>query len=279
MVRCRRLRWLVIGAAACAATACADDDGDAAGTFTPGTPGTLTVAVNLPAPGFWEGSAAAPTGGFEHGLALALMDRFDLDRLQVVDVPFDRLVAGDLGGADLALAELTPTADRDEVLDFTAGYLDANPAAIVQPGTALADLAAARELSWVVQTGSTQERLVDEVIRPDGDIARVADIDAVVDAVGEGRADAGLLDLPTALVEQGLTGGELVVVAQFGTGDELAIAVPDGSPNHEALDSAIRAFLADGTIDDLADDWLGRGADGTEIDVPLIRARASELDG
>lgn len=145
-----------------ASTACGTvDDADPAGTFTPATAGVLTVATNLPAPGFWEGPATAPDGGFEHGLAVALADRFGLDSVVVVDVPFEQIVAGDLGGADLALAQLTPTDARDAVLDFTGGYLDSNPAVIVRPGTDVDDMAAARELTWVVQAGSTQQDLVD----------------------------------------------------------------------------------------------------------------------
>ena len=69
--------------------------GPAAGSFSPSEPGVLMVAASLPAPGFWEGTAAAPTGGFEHGLALELAERFGLDEVRVVDVPFDRLVTGD----------------------------------------------------------------------------------------------------------------------------------------------------------------------------------------
>lgn len=261
-----------------AATACgAVDDADPAGTFTPATPGVLTVATNLPAPGFWEGPATAPTGGFEHGLAVALAERFGLDSVVVVDVPFEQIVAGDLGGADLALAQLTPTDDRDAVLDFTTGYLDSNPAVIVRPGTDVDDMAAARELTWVVQAGSTQQDLVDEVIRPDDQVMTVATIDAVVDAVLAGDATAGLLDLPTALVEQRLTDGQVVVAAQFDTDDVLALAVPEGSDDLEALDSAVRAFVADGTVEALADEWLGGDVLGSQVDLPLIRSRTSQI--
>ena len=57
----------------------------------------------MPTADFWEGTAASPTGGFEYELARRLADRFGLgskcgSRL----VHFHRIVAGDLGGADLA---------------------------------------------------------------------------------------------------------------------------------------------------------------------------------
>jgi polar amino acid transport system substrate-binding protein len=56
------------------------------------------------------------------------------------------------------------------------------------------------------------------------------------------------------------------VLGQLDGGEDLAGALPDGSPNREVVDSAIRALRADGTIDALASRWLGK----SEEDVPLI---------
>ena len=74
-----------------------------------------------------------------------------------------------------------------------------------------------------------------------------------------------------------MTDGGVVVAAQFGTDDVLAIAVPEGSDDLEALDSAVRAMLADGTVESLADEWLGRDVLGGQVDVPLIRSRSSQI--
>lgn len=64
----------------------------AAGRFRPVEPGTPTVATSeIPTTGFWEGTPTQPTGGFEWSLANALADRFGLDRVRVVTVPFSKL--------------------------------------------------------------------------------------------------------------------------------------------------------------------------------------------
>src|SRR5690349_16265328 len=65
--------------------------------FKPVKPGVLTVATGfVPAPGFWEGSP--PRAGLEAALASKLARRLGLGRVDVVQVPFARLAAGDLGG-------------------------------------------------------------------------------------------------------------------------------------------------------------------------------------
>ena len=63
------------------------------------------------------------------------------------------------------------------------------------------------------------------------------------------------------------------VIAQLGEDEGLAAALPPGSDNTVAVDSAIRAFLADGTIDDLSREWLGAELADGAADLPLIRLR------
>jgi polar amino acid transport system substrate-binding protein len=130
-----RRNWAVFGvllaAVAFAVSACSTDQGAAGSKFHPVTPGVLTVATAfLPAPGFWEGRP--PTRGFEATLAAALAHRLGLDRVRVVQVPFASITSGKLGGADLALSQLTPTKKREQRLDFTTPYLTAPPGVLAR---------------------------------------------------------------------------------------------------------------------------------------------------
>src|SRR5581483_7255615 len=84
---------LAVGLAACGMNI------NAAGNFKPRHPGALTVATGeIPLAGMWTGTAKHPTGGFEYELAKALAKRFGLERVDVVVIPFNRLVRGDMGG-------------------------------------------------------------------------------------------------------------------------------------------------------------------------------------
>jgi ABC-type amino acid transport substrate-binding protein len=145
----------------------ADTSSPAAGTFTPHTPGVLTVATSsVPSAGFWEGTPSHPTGGLEYELARDLADRFGLGSVRVKLVHFHQIVSGRLDGADLALALITPTAERGQFLDFSAPYLDAAPTVIVRRGTAVPDLSTAQDLRWGAVRATTFVSTIKTAIAP-----------------------------------------------------------------------------------------------------------------
>ncbi|HTU78990.1 MAG TPA: ABC transporter substrate-binding protein [Solirubrobacteraceae bacterium] len=245
----------------------------AAGTFTPRTRGTLTVATaQIPDPGFWYGSAKHPTGGFEYGLARALAARFGLARVKVIVVPFARLVAGELEGADLALSDITVTAARARHVSFSSAYLAAPPSILVRPGTQVADVHAAQELRWAVQRGTTLQEALADTIHPARAPLVFAHQHEALRALRSGRASAVMLDLPVALAYARESPASYAVAAQLPSEDVLAAALPHGSENLEAVDSAIRAFSEDGTIERLGRRWLHTSLhEGAAEQVPALR--------
>lgn len=276
-LRARRAGFLALGSLLVAvAVACggnSETTGNlAAGTFRPAHPGVLTVATGqVPAAGFWEGTVAAPTGGFEFGLAQAMAKRFGLASVKVVEVPFGDLIAGRLGGADLALSQLTPSPAREKVLDFSEPYLPAQPAVLVRAGTRVNDMAAAQAQRWSVRRQSTLESFLTTTVRPTHHVEAVDTRQASLDALAAGRVDAVLLDLPVAAAIASASGGHLKVAGQFPTEDNLAVALPNHSSNKDAIDSAVRALTTDGTLQRLADRWLKVAVTGgLADDVPII---------
>jgi polar amino acid transport system substrate-binding protein len=256
--------------------ACDEVNAPSEGAFEPSKPGVLTVATDrLPQPGFWNGEPE-PDGGFEWALAEELAGRFGLDEVEVVVRPFEQLVQGDLGGADLAMSQITPTSERDEVLDFSEPYLSANPAVLVAEDFEVRDVKEARELTWAVQRGTTLEEDLERRIVPDDQVLHLDSQSEVVEAVREGEVDAALLDLPVALAYARHSEGELMVAAQLASDEALAIALPEGSGNREAVDSAIRFLINEGRLSELAERWLGsplRGGDFSIEDVRVIRTK------
>jgi ABC-type amino acid transport substrate-binding protein len=91
-------------------------------------------------------------------------------------------------------------------------------------------------------------------------------------AVEHETVEAGLLDLPVAAAIARESNGKLKVAGQFESNDDISAALPKGSSNVDAVSSAFRGLVADGTIAALARRWLGLTLNGTSADqVPLIR--------
>ncbi len=229
------------------------------------------VTSDVPQAGFWEGTPAHLTGGLEYELARDLAQRFGLKTVRVELEHFHRVVVGRLGGADMALDLVTPTAQRARVLDFSAPYLNAAPTVLVRTGTRVPDLETARGLRWGAIEGSTLVGFIDTLVAPNAPV-KTYDNDAVLLSALEARqVDAVLLDMPAAVVLATRSHGRLQAVAQLPQSEDIAAALPKGSDNVQAVDSALRAFSADGTIDDLLRTWIGPTAADAEHDIPLLR--------
>ncbi len=143
----------------------------AAGTFKPRNRGVLTVVTSdVPEPGFWEGTVAHPTGGFEYALARDLATRFGLKSVQIRVEQFNHVVDGNLGDGDLALDLITPTSEREQKLDFSAAYLTDPPAVVVRSGTDIPDLATAQEVKWGAITWTTFVGDIRSLVDPDSPV-------------------------------------------------------------------------------------------------------------
>jgi ABC-type amino acid transport substrate-binding protein len=146
---------------------------------------------------------------------------------------------------------------------------------LVKSGTDVPDLQTAQSLTWAVGKSTTLRDYVHDTIRPDHDPLLTSTRKETTDAITSGRVDAGLLDLPVASAFASQSGGQLSVAGQFDFNDDVSAALPNGSDNSDAVSSAIRAFIADGTIKKLAQRWLGLDLnDQVAEDVPLIRTNS-----
>lgn len=243
---------------------------NSAGTFTPAKAGVLTVATSaVPSPGFWEGTPQHPTGGFEYELARELAQRFGLNQVKIRIVHFHRIVRGHLGGADMGIDLITPTAEREEHLTFSTAYLETAPTVLVRTGTDVADLKTAQELRWGAIQSTTFVEDVEKQIVPEEEPLLYDGQRELLAALRSGQIEATLLDLPLAVAVANESEGELEAAAKLPEAEPLAIALPSGSSNRQAVDSAINAFAEDGTIERLLQEWVGPEAAEDE-EIPLL---------
>ena len=276
---------LLAGALVTGLTACGgdddDEDGGEAGTtapeagdteFTPVTDDTLTVVTSLPAPGFWNGDdPSAITGGYEYEIAQAMQERLGLGDLEVVNVSFDQLVAGQVGDFDVALSQVTITEEREEVVDFTDPYFESDQGVIVQTGTEVATVEDAQALQWGVQSGTTGADYVADVLQPEQEAQVFQDLAAGFAALQAGQVDAFMMDTAIVLSQAAESGGEQEVVAQFTTGEEYGGILPEGSAgsaNADAINGILAELEEDGSLSDFAVEWLGGDPEAIPVLTP-----------
>jgi polar amino acid transport system substrate-binding protein len=267
----RILIVLAFAAAACGGGSEEPTETTTQGGFSPVTEGVLTVATNLPAPGFWNGDdPSAIEGGFEYGIATELADRLGLDGVNVVNVSFDALVAGQARDFDIALSQVTITDERAEVVDFTVPYFSSDQGVLVRKGTDVSDLGAAKQLQWGVQASTTGQSFVDEEIQPDEETRVYSETTQAFTALQANQVDAVLLDTAIVLGQAAEPGSPFEVVAQFKSGEAYGGILPKGSPNREAIDDHLQEMIDDGTTSDLSDEFLKPELGGDPTKVPYI---------
>lgn len=263
---------VILALAACAPAEEDATPGGGSDGFIPVGENVLTVATNLPAPGFWNGDDPSRIeGGFEYGIAQELAQRLGLeDGVRVVNVSFDSLVAGQARGFDVALSQVTITEERAEVVDFTEPYFNSDQGIMVRKGTRVPDLAAARSLRWGVQASTTGQTYVEEQIQPTTEALVYSETTQAFTALQANQIDAVLLDTAIVLAQSSQPDSPFEVVGQFRTGEAYGGVLPKGSGNKTEIDRHLQEMKQDGTIANLGDEFLAPEFGGDPADVPYL---------
>jgi polar amino acid transport system substrate-binding protein len=267
-----------VGAMLCAAALSAASAADTIGNcelygqkgqfaMTPAIPGQLTVEVNLPAPGFWNGDTPDTIkDGFEYCMAANIAHRVGLDKVAVVNVAWDALVAGQTQNYDLALSQASITDERKKVVDFSVPYFASDAGVLVKKGTAV-DAASIKTMQLGVQQATTGAAFIDQQLKPDPPAKVFPDTTSMFTALMANQVDAAMTDTAIVLSQAAKSNGRFEVVGQYSTGESYGAIYPKGSPNKAVLDQVIQSLLDDGTVKKLAGKYLADawGADPTAI--------------
>jgi polar amino acid transport system substrate-binding protein len=241
------------------------------GKFAPVTPDTLTVVTSLPAPGFWNGDdPSSITGGFEYGMAKEFAKRAGLSKVVVKNVSFDALVANQTHGYDLALSQVTITADRAMVVCFTDPYFSSDQGVLVKKGTTIT-AADAKSKKWGVQASTTGQTYLADKIKPDSEPSVFQDTPSMFTALGANQVDAVLLDTAIVLGQAAESGGELEVVGQYKTGENYGGILESGTKNLGFIDQYLAAMKSDGTLDQLNSEFLVPVFKGDPTKIPYLQ--------
>jgi polar amino acid transport system substrate-binding protein len=233
----------------------------------PAKAGQITVEVNLPSPGWWNGDTPETIkDGYEYCMAANIAHRAGLDKVEVVNVAWDALVAGQTKDFDFALSEISITDDRKKVVDFSVPYFSSDIGVMTKKGKKV-DGASIKGMRIGVQQGTTGADFVDQKLKPTTPASVYPDTPSMFTALQAGQIDVAMTDTSIVLAQAGTSNGLFEVPGQFATGETYGALYPKGSKNGKAFDKIIEALKKDGTLDKLAAKYLAAawGADPTKI--------------
>ncbi len=235
--------------------------------MTPAVAGQLTVEVNLPSPGWWNGDTPDTIkDGYEYCMAANIANRAGLGAVTVVNVAWGPLVHGHTKDFDLALSEISITDARKKVVDFSIPYFNSDIGILVKKGTEV-DGPKMKSLRIGVQQATTGADFVHDTLKPSTPEEIFPDQPSMFAALAAGQIDAAMTDTAIVLGQAAASNGTMVVPGQYHTGEVYGALYPKGSANEATLDKIIKALEDDGTLAQLSAKYLAAawGADPTKI--------------
>ena len=233
----------------------------------PAQPGQLTVEVNLPAPGWWNGDTPETIkDGYEYCLAANIANRIGVQKVDVVNVAWDALVAGQTRNYDLALSQISITPERKKVVDFSVPYFSSDIGVMVKRGTEV-DQQSIKKMRVGVQQGTTGATFVADKLKPTTPAKVFPDTPSMFTSLQAGQVDVAMTDTAIVLGQAAVSHGLFKVVGQYTTGETYGAIYPKGSKNEKVLDQAIQSLIDDGSTKKLAAKYLAAawGTDPTAV--------------
>jgi ABC-type amino acid transport substrate-binding protein len=218
--------------------------------------GALSVRPVLPAPGWWNGdSPDTIKDGFEYCLAANMAYRAGLDRVIVVNRSFAQVIAGQATGFDIALSEITITAERQKVVNFTEPYFNSDQGILVKTGTKI-DKDSIRNMRLAAEQSTTTLQFIMDNIKPVEHPMVFPSVAGMYAALAAGQVDAVLFDTPNVLTRAKESDGLFKVVGRYDMGERWGGVLNKDSPNLAAFNKLIEEFQKDGTLERLAARYL-----------------------
>jgi polar amino acid transport system substrate-binding protein len=228
--------------------------GGSAGTITPGTASGFRP--------FEYVNEDDELVGFDIDLLEAVVDETDYELGEWSDLNFDTLITAlQNDQIDTIAAAMTITADRDETIDFTDPYYDANQAVLVRENSdfrpsSVDDLA---DTPIGAQSGTTGESqmqgLVEDGIVSESQTTSYENYVLAVQDLVNGNIDVVIVDTPVA---QTFVADRAVVSAfTIETGEQYGFGVRTNDDDlQSALNEGLQVVMDDGTYEDITREYF-----------------------
>jgi polar amino acid transport system substrate-binding protein len=260
--------WLVLAfvgllAAAMVAAGCGDDDdeGDDGAATTGATEelglineGTLSVGTDTPYPPFEIGQPPN-ISGYDIDVMDAIAEQLGVE-VEYTDTGFATIFRDVANGQfDTAAAASTITPGRENTVDFTDPYYEAQQALLVTDDS---DIASVDDLAGTIvgaQDGTTGETYANDETDA-SEVRGFPEGPNAISALTTGQVEAVIIDQPVAADAVEKQGG-LTVIEEIPTNELYGFAVaPDNDALREAMNEALATIKEDGTLDSLYEEYF-----------------------
>jgi polar amino acid transport system substrate-binding protein len=261
------------------AASCAADNANALETS-----GVLTVGTGNPAfPPWWSGGEVDGSEfefnepslgqGYEGAVVAEVATRLGFgfpEDVTFVGVGFNKSFAPGDKPFDFVLQQISYLPERDEAVDFSESYYDAEQGVITTKGSAIDGATSLADLKDAVlgaPIGTTSLKVITDVIQPNEEPAVYDDLAGAIQDLENGAIDGVVLDLPGAFFATAVQLDKGVIVGQIPTDevpDQFGMVFETGSPLVECVNLALQEMKAAGTLDAIEQEWL---ADATNVPV------------
>ena len=217
-------------------------------------PGKLIMSTNAAFPPYEMTTDSGEFEGIDIETAQAIADKLGLE-LQIDDMDFDAaLLAVQQGKADMVMAGVTVTDERQNVMDFTDSYATGIQSIIVPEGS---DITSPDDLAG--KKIGTQRGTTGYIYCSDdfGDDAVVAYDDGLtaVQALNNGQVDAVVIDNAPAKEFVAANPGLVILDTSYAE-EDYAIGMAKGSSLEAAVNAALEELKADGTLQSIVDKYI-----------------------
>ena len=238
-----------------ATTAAESTTGAAATSTVPTvTEGKLIMATNayFPPYEYYEGNEIV---GIDVEIAEAIGEKLGLE-VEVQDMEFDSIItAVSTGKADIGLAGMTVTPERQKNINFTDTYATGIQSVIVREDSDIQTIDDLQGKKIGVQLSTTGDIKASEQFGEENVEKFNKGNDAVM-ALSQGKIDAVIIDNQPALSYVASTDGLKILDTQYAEEEYAACISKDNTELLDAVNGALAELKADGTIQSILDKYI-----------------------
>lgn len=227
----------------------------AAAELTTVEAGKLTMATNAAFPPYEMTTDAGAFEGIDIDTAQAIADKLGLE-LQIDDMDFDAaLLSVQQGKADIAMAGVTVTDERKNVMDFSDSYATGIQSVIVTNDSEIATLEDLSGHLIGTQRGTTGYLYCTDDFGEDSVIAYDSGLTAV-QALNNGQVDCVVIDDAPAQAYVAANPGLKVLDTSYAV-EEYAIGIAKGNTALlDAVNAALAELAEEGTLQAIVDKYI-----------------------